>query len=215
MTRAARGRRRGTRRCRSCCCAFTTIPTTGRYTLAITRLLQLARRSHRADRRRHRRARAAAREAAVMRFGLPAASANAAQTDWLIGGLVGGLGRRAGAGVRADAASTSSAIATTARSTAASSPRRPSVSRSPGPPPRCWCSSACSSGAPYLYVRLYQPPPERAEDLRRRQAVDVEDRASRRPARDQRAARAGRQPVELVHDLARTSSTTSSSRPSG
>ena len=45
------------------------------------------RRPHCAHRRRHHRARIAAREAAVMRFSLPEASANAAQTDWLICGL--------------------------------------------------------------------------------------------------------------------------------
>jgi hypothetical protein len=37
-----------------------------------------------------------------------------------------------------------------------------------------------------------------AEHLRRRQAVDVEVPAPRRPARDQRAARAGRPPVKLI-----------------
>ena len=41
-----------------------------------------------------------------------------------------------------------------------------------------------------LYLQLYNPPRERAADLRRRQAVDVEGAAPRRPARDQRAARA-------------------------
>ena len=40
-----------------------------------------------------------------------------------------------------------------------------------------------------------------AEHLRRRQAVDVEVPASRRPARDQRAARAGRPAGEADHDV--------------
>ena len=43
-----------------------------------------------------------------------------------------------------------------------------------------------------------------AEHLRRRQAVDVEVPAPRRPARDQRAARAGRPAGEADHDVRRT-----------
>ena len=51
-----------------------------------------------------------------------------------------------------------------------------------------------------------------AGHLRRRQAVDVEVPAPRRPARDQRAARAGRPAGQADHDVRGRASTASSSR---
>ena len=47
-------------------------------------------------------------------------------------------------------------------------------------------------------LRDVQPARRNAQHLRRRQAVDVEVPAPRRPARNQRAARAGRAPVKLI-----------------
>ena len=53
-----------------------------------------------------------------------------------------------------------------------------------------------------LYFRIYTPPRQLDEHLRRRQAVDVEGGASGRPARDQCAARAHRQADPADDDLA-------------
>ena len=49
-----------------------------------------------------------------------------------------------------------------------------------------------------VYFQITTPPGERDGDLHRRQALDVEGAAHQRAARDQRAARAGGQPVKLI-----------------
>ena len=47
-------------------------------------------------------------------------------------------------------------------------------------------------GGAIVFFNQYTPPEDAMDGLRRRQAVDVEDAARDRPARDQRASRAGR-----------------------
>ena len=51
-----------------------------------------------------------------------------------------------------------------------------------------------------LYLAPLPSPPEHPENLRHRQAMDVEGRARRRPARDQRAARPGQPRRRARHD---------------
>ena len=98
----------------------------------------------------------------------------------------------------------------TSRSAIAAGPARRHAAAD-APAPRRWSCSGRSRrwsifmvifvwGAERLFRRLSRPG-RRHGDLRRRQAVDVEVPAPRRPARDQRAARAGRPAGQAAADL--------------
>ena len=198
-------------------------PMTGRYGLVDHARAARRRRRHRARARRlHRRHGAARTSDAIraarrpraptdvgrllcgpaLRSSPNSASTMAGRVDALYFFLLAALGLLLAADRRPDRLSTRSSTAAAhagrdrrSRSTAAC------CSRSPGRSSRSLITMVHLRLGRERVLRDVAAARRNAEHLRRRQAVDVEVPAPRRPARDQRAARAGRPRREADHDV--------------
>ena len=169
-------------------------PTTGRYTLAVTRLLQLAGVSHGAHDRRHHRACIAAREAAgwvQLARGLGERSADRLADRRPHRGLV----RRAGAGVRAAAALRRALPPRQPRGARRTRRRRPLRFEIGWTAATLLVFLGLFVWGTDCMCGMYHPPTDALKIYVVAKQWMWKIGISGRPARDQRAARSGRPPV--------------------